>query len=148
MGAEITLIQQLVCVDDAYHAHSSEVQPFGHHLRAYQKIRLSVLEIANDALVGGARACGVEVHASHFGLGEASFDGSFNLFRTGSHVEQVSLFTLWTVGGHIIVGATIVTHHFVHFQMEGQRHIAACAVRRPSTAAALEHRTIATAIKK
>ena len=52
------------------------------------------------------------------------------------------------MGGHIIVGATIVTYHFVHFQMEGQRHIAACAVRRPSTAAALEHRTVATAIEK
>ena len=38
-----------------------EVQTLGHHLRAYQDVRLALLEIGDDALVGGTGAGGVQV---------------------------------------------------------------------------------------
>ena len=90
VGAEVGIVQHGVGIEYAHNADVVEVQTLGHHLRAYQDVRLALLEIGDDALVGGTGAGGVQVHTGYAGVGEEGFDVIFYFFRAEAAVAQVS----------------------------------------------------------
>ena len=67
-----------------------EVQTLGHHLCAYQDVRLALLEIGDDALVSGTGAGGVQIHTGYSSVGEKGFDVIFYFLRAEAAVAQVS----------------------------------------------------------
>ena len=148
VGAEVGLREHLVGVEYAHHVDVVEVEALGHHLRADEDVGAAVLEIVDDALVSGARARGVEVHAPDAGFGEAGFCHGLYLLRAAAYVAQFRAAAGGADGGHGIRGAAVVAHEAVDILVERKRHVAPLATRRPAARMTFEHRCIAPAVLK
>ena len=105
-----------------------EVQTLGHHLRAYQDVRLALLEIGDDALVGGTGAGGVQVHTGYAGVGEEGFDVIFYFFRAEAAVAQVSALAGGADAGQLVGVATVVAGQLVQPLMVGEADVAVLAL--------------------
>ena len=116
-----------------------EVQTLGHHLRAYQDVRLALLEIGDDALVGGTGAGGVQVHTGYAGVGEEGFDVIFYFFRAEAAVAQVSALAGGADAGQLVGVATVVAGQLVQPLMVGEADVAVLAFGYPAAGVALYH---------
>ena len=132
-GAKIGKTDNGVGIQDAHHAHAVEIQPFGHHLCAYQNVGFSRRKFVDNAVVAIFVARGVEVHAKDFFVGKHLFHFIFNSLCAVAHDFQSRESAGGAEGGHALGVAAIVASEGAYVLVIGERHVAIFAFRHPST---------------
>ena len=146
IGTEVGLVEHGVGIEDAHDADAVEVEALGDHLCADEQVGASGREVADDALVGIARAGGVEVHACHAGLWEDVAQLVLDLLRAIAPPLQFLLPQAGTLGRDPVGVAAVVAGQLVHGSVERERDVAVLAAGHPSALLALNHRGVAAAV--
>ena len=126
---EIGLVEERVGVENRHQPHVVEMQPFRHHLGAYQDVTFMVGESVDDILVSRPVAGGVQIHTQHAGVRKEGL--YLVLYPLGAEPDGfVFAAAMRAEVRYRRVIAAIMAPHLLVAQMQGHRHVALHAPRR------------------
>ena len=125
-----------------------KVQPLGNHLRTYQYIGLSLLEVGNDFLVSRTSTGGIQIHSCHPCFGEDKLDIILDALRAETLMLKLHASTSRTRAGNLVGASAIVASEHIQALVIGQTHVAILALGHPTTSVTLYHRGKTTTVLK
>lgn len=139
-GPEVGVVQQVVCIQNAYEGHASEIESFRNDLRADQNVGPPLLERLHDPAVSAAD-CDVSASSRSIAASGKMAASSCSIFSVpnprGSRLPVPARRAYGRYGDPV---AAIVAAERAVALMISQRHVAVGAVGGPAAVTALDVR--------
>ena len=139
VASEVGIVQHRVGIENTHHTDVLKVQPLGNHLRTYQYIGLSLLEVGNDFLVSRTGTGGIQIHSCHPCFGKDELDIILDALRAETFMLKLHASTSRTRAGHLVGASAIVASEHIQALVIGQAHVAILALGHPTTGVTLYH---------
>ena len=129
---EVGKAQQAVGAQYAHQCHRCKVQPFHHHLCAYEYIHLALLQLGEQLAHAVFAPHTVYIHTGHTGIGEYLLHLFFYTLCAKAFAGELGAVALRAYVHHRGFEAAVVAVQFVGALVVGERYRAVAALRYPA----------------